>query len=128
LDQVKSQHDFDAFILGYGKLSLDPDYLRSFFHSQQDKKRGWNMSGYRNPLFDRLSSESASAMDLTERRELIMQMQQTVIRDVPYIPLYNPHLIEAVRHDRFDGWVEMVDGIGNPWSFTTLRPKGIDEP
>lgn len=30
LDTVKGKHEFDAFVLGYGKLDLDPDYLRSF--------------------------------------------------------------------------------------------------
>jgi peptide/nickel transport system substrate-binding protein len=27
LQQVKSNHDFDAFILGYGRLRLDPAYV-----------------------------------------------------------------------------------------------------
>jgi peptide/nickel transport system substrate-binding protein len=52
LQQVKGNHDFDAFILGYGRLRLDPDYVRNLFHSANDKSRGWNMSGYHNPVFD----------------------------------------------------------------------------
>jgi len=50
--QVKTLHEFDLFILGYGQLSLDPDYMRNFFHSSSDRLRGWNMSGYRNPAYD----------------------------------------------------------------------------
>jgi peptide/nickel transport system substrate-binding protein len=46
-----------------------------------------------------------------------------VIRDVPYIPLYNPTLVEGAHKARFTGWVEMLGGIGNTWSFCQLRPK-----
>jgi len=122
LQQVKGRHDFDTFILGYGRLSMDPDYLRIFFLSANDKPRGWNMSGYRNPKFDQLATESSQAMDLEKRQALIREMQEIVLRDVPYYPIYDPLLIEAVRTDRFTGWVEMLEGIGNIWSLTQLKP------
>ncbi len=121
LQTVKGNHEFDAFILGYGRLSLDPDYLRSFFHSSNDKSRGWNMSGYRNPEFDRLAEASVSAMDPDKRQDLIHKMQQIVMRDVPYIPLYKPQVIEAVSR-QFTGWEQMVGGIGNIWSLCRVKP------
>jgi len=123
LQKIKSHHDFDAFILGYGRLSLDPDYLRFFFLSRNDKKRGWNMSGYQNAEFDRVAVESQSEMNVALRRQLIHRMQRIISRDVPYLPLYNPNLLEAVRTDRFTGWVPMIDGIGNRWSFCMLKPS-----
>ena len=122
IQQVKVKHDFDAFILGYGRLSLDPDYLRNFFITKNDKRRGWNMSGYSNPEYDRIAEESASAMNREKRRELIWEMQKIIIGDVPYIPLYNPKLVEAVRKGRFSGWVQMLGGIGNMWTFCQLKP------
>ena len=123
VQQVSVRRDFDAFILGYGRLSLDPDYLRKFFHSARDKKRGGNKSGYKNPEFDRMADQSARAMDPGKRQKLIWEMQKIILRDVPYLPLYNPNLIEAARKDKFTGWVEMLEGIGNIWSFCQLRPK-----
>ncbi len=122
IQQVKVRHDFDAFILGYGRLSLDPDYLRNFFITKNDKRRGWNMSGYSNPNYDRIADESASAMNREKRRKLIWEMQKIILRDVPYIPLYNPKLVEAVRTGRFSGWVQMLGGVGNMWSFLQLKP------
>jgi len=121
LQKIKSNHDFEAFILGYGRLSLDPDYLRFFFISGNDKPRGWNMSGYRNPEFDRLAVQSESEMNPVQRRHIIYEMQRIISKDVPYLPLYNPGLLEAVRTDRFEGWVPMIDGIGNRWSFCQLK-------
>jgi len=123
IQQVKGRHQFDSFILGYGRLDIDPDWVKNFFHSNNDKARGWNMSGYKNPDFDRISEESANALDREKRRKLIWEMQKMILRDVPYIPLYNPKLIEAVRTDKFSGWVETLGGIGNTWSFCEVRPN-----
>ena len=81
------------------------------------------MSGYRNADFDRVADESARTMDREERRKLIWDMQKRIIEDIPYIPLYNPTLVEAVRKVGFTGWVNMLGGIGNIWTFTQLKPK-----
>ncbi len=124
IDQIKNRRDFDAFILGYGRLSLDPDYLATFFESATDRPRGLNMSGFHDPLFDRLAQQSETEMDEAQRVRTIFEMQQIIMSQVPYIPLYVPTLIEAVRTDRFQGWVQMLDGIGNRWSFTLLKPAG----
>jgi ABC-type transport system substrate-binding protein len=124
LQQVKGRREFDTFILGYGNLSLDPDYLRNFFHSANDKQRGWNMSGYKNTKFDRIAVASSSEMDQERRKKLIWKMQKIILADVPYIPIYNPALIEAVRKDTFSGWVETLGGIGNVWSFCQVKPNG----
>ena len=123
IHRIKDRHQFDLFVLGYGNLSLDPDYLRNFFHSRNDKPGGWNMSGYKNPVYDRIADESARAMQPETRKKLIWKMQNIIIQDVPYFPLYNPKMIEGVRKDRFRGWVEMLGGIGNMWSFCQIRPK-----
>jgi peptide/nickel transport system substrate-binding protein len=122
LDTVKGKHEFDAFILGYGQLDLDPDYLRSFFDSENDKPRGWNMSGYHNTEFDRVSSDQTALVDTQKRKELVWKMQEMILEDIPYLPLYNPHIIEATFNERFKGWVAKVDGIGNIWSMCVVKP------
>jgi peptide/nickel transport system substrate-binding protein len=123
VEQVSVARQFDAFIMGYGRLSLDPDYLQKFFHSSQDKERGENKSGYKNPEFDRMADQSAKTLDPETRQKLIWDMQKIILQDVPYVPLYNPNLIEAVRTDKFTGWVGMLEGIGNLWSFCQIKPK-----
>lgn len=123
LDTVKGKHEFDAFVLGYGKLNLDPDYLGAFFASANDKARGWNMSGYSNPEFDKMAAEQRNLINLEKRRETIWKMQEVILEDVPYLPLYNPHIIEATLNERFTGWVAKVDGIGNIWSMCMVKPK-----
>ena len=121
--QVNAHHQFDMCVLGYGNLSLDPDYLRNLFHSSNDRKRGWNASGYHNSDFDRIADESSRTMDIDKRKALIWEMQRIISRDVPYLPLYSPKLVEAVRKDKFTGWVKTLGGIGNTWSFCQIKAK-----
>jgi len=123
LETVKGKREFDTFILGYGKLNLDPDYLRPFFHSGFNKPRGWNMSGYTNPFYDKLADEQKGIVESEERKKVIWEMQQILMEDVPYIPLYNPHILEAVSTKNFKGWIEKVNGIGNIWSLCVVKPK-----
>lgn len=122
LDTVKGKHEFDAFVLGYAKLNLDPDYLRAFFYSENDKPRGWNMSGYANPEFDRIADAQRTMVDTEKRKKIILEMQRIILEDVPYLPLYNPHIIEATLNENFRGWVAKVDGIGNIWSMCVIKP------
>jgi ABC-type transport system substrate-binding protein len=124
--RVSALHRFDLFILGTGELSIDPDYLRNFFHSANDKAGGWNMSGYKNPHFDTIAEASSNTLDFEQRRQLIWEMQRMLVRDIPYLPLYTAKHIEAVRTDRFQGWVRMMGGIGNLWSFCLIRSKSTD--
>jgi peptide/nickel transport system substrate-binding protein len=105
IQQVKTRHDFDLFVLGYGNLSLDPDYLRNFFISKNSRPKGWNTSGYDNPRFDRIANASADAMNREERKKLIWEMQEILMHDLPWLPLYTPKLAEGVREDRFTNWV-----------------------
>jgi ABC-type transport system substrate-binding protein len=122
VQQVKVKREFDAFILGWGKLAIDPDYLRTFFHSKQDRPRGRNPMGYHNDWYDKIADESAATMDDEKRRELIFKMQEFIVEEAPYIPLYVPYVVEACRVDRFVGWNEDLNGVGNHWSLLFIKP------
>ncbi len=121
VNKVNTEWNFDTYLLGW-RLSLDPDYMRTFFHSKEIVQDGYNSMGYSNPAFDRLADRSAKELNEEKRRKLIFEMQEYIIREAPYIPLYTSTLIEAYRRDRFTGWVNQLDGIGNGWSFLFLKP------
>jgi ABC-type transport system substrate-binding protein len=120
--KVESERDFDMYISGWAALGQDPDYLRSFFHTRADRPEGNNAVGYRNAEFDRLSDLQAATMDFKERQRIVFLLQEILIKDLPYIPLYVPMNLEGVRIDRMQGWVEMIGGIGNLWSFLQVKP------
>jgi ABC-type transport system substrate-binding protein len=122
IKRVRLERRFDMFVSGW-RTPIDPDFLRSFFHSKEDRPRGRNSGGYHNPEFDRLAELQAQTMDLVKRREIVWRLQEILMEDLPYIPLYAQLNLEAVRADRFQGWVEMVGGIGNLWTFLRVRPQ-----
>jgi ABC-type transport system substrate-binding protein len=122
IKKVRSERDFDFFVSGWGALGRDPDYLRSFFHSRADRPTGRNSGGYRSEEYDRLVELQAATMDMEKRREIVFQLQEILMRDLPYVPLYVPLNLEGVRIDRFKDWVQMGGGIGNLWSFLMVKP------
>lgn len=120
VERVFDRQDFQAYVLGWA-LGIDPDYLRVFFHSRYAEPGGYNCMGYANARFDEMSWESMLTMDEGKRKELIFRMQELLMEDLPYLPLYVLEVVEA-RSKRFVGWRDMLGGIGNYWSFVALRP------
>jgi ABC-type transport system substrate-binding protein len=123
VQKVRNERDFDLFIMGWRNLSLDPDYLRRFFHSTYDAPDEWNYTGYQSEDFDRLAEMQAQTQDLRERRDLVFKLQERLATDLPIVPLYVPHVMEGIRTDRFEGWTRGVGGVGNIWTFCLLKPK-----
>jgi len=123
LRRIRNERDFDMFVLGWRNLSLDPDYLRRFFHSTYDEANQWNYTGYSNAEYDRLAETQAQTVDLRERRKIIFELQERLTADLPIIPLYVPHLMEGIRTDRFEGWYMGLGGVGNIWTFSMLKAK-----
>ena len=44
---------------------------------------GRNYNGYSNPEFDRLAAAQASELDPSKRKQLVLEMQRILFRDVP---------------------------------------------
>ncbi len=121
VNKVNTEWNFDTYLLGW-KLGIDPDHMRTFFHSKEVVRDGYNSMGYINQEFDKLADASAREMDEEKRREIIFKMQEFIVEEAPYIPLFTSAQVEAYRKDRFTGWVNQLDGIGNGWSFLFLQP------
>ena len=61
LNMVVFPHKFDSVLLGWG-LSPTPDpYM--FWHSDSDKKGGFNLVGYNNPKMDKMIEQSQTIVD-----------------------------------------------------------------
>ena len=84
LDDLHSRK-FQAFAgLGWQADYPDPqDFLDVLFHSQSQL----NSTGYDNPEVDRLL-EDARAAAWEERVELYRQVEQTILDDAPWVPLW----------------------------------------
>jgi len=124
LAEVREGRKFDMYILGWRSLPTDPDYLRRFFSSSLDGSNPWNYTGYNSPTFDQLAELQAGAMFLKTRRRAVLNMQEILMKDLPYIPLFVPKRLEGIRKDRVEIDKELFRGVGGVWFFSVLKLKG----
>lgn len=95
LNMVVFPHKFDAVLLGWG-LSPTPDpYL--FWHTDSDKKGGFNLVGYNNPKINKMIEESQSIIDRDKLAKIWQEMFQIIADDDPYLFLFIPNSITAVN-------------------------------
>ena len=87
---------------------------------------GWNQACYNNPDFDELLDKMNAESDLKKRREFLFEMQRIMAEDLPYGVFLRPDLINPVRTDRFEGYVETMGGVStwiNPWTYFSIHQK-----
>ena len=95
LNMAVFPHKFDTVLLGWG-LSPTPDpYM--FWHSDNDKKGGFNLVGYHNPIIDKMIEKSQSIVNREKLSAIWKKMFKMIVDDNPYLFLYIPNSITAVN-------------------------------
>jgi peptide/nickel transport system substrate-binding protein len=115
--------DFDVMMWGWGS-DPDPAFLLGVALCSEIPS-GFSETGYCNPEYDALYDAQAVETDRDARIEMIHEMQQILIDDLPYIiPYYYPS-IGAWRTDTFTGWREdnPTLGLEDPANLAGLRPS-----
>lgn len=80
---------FQVYSLNWtGVGLLDPDILRTRFHSALVPPRGLNRGQYSNPAADRLFDEGLRLPDRGERYAVYAEAQRLLAEDLPYISLW----------------------------------------
>ncbi|WP_457603016.1 peptide-binding protein [Nitratifractor sp.] len=108
LNTVVFPRNFEAVLLGWS-LSLIPDAY-PIWHSDGDKKGGFNFVGYHNPEVDRLIKESERLVDPEAFAARYRKIFKLIVADHPYIFLYIPDSITAVSR-RIEGVSPSIIGI-----------------
>lgn len=85
--------DISCYFTRYGP---DPDAYREHFGTGGPR----NFMGYSNAAFDELGAKAAAISDKAERKKYYAEMQAMLVRDVPYINLFNEQKTSLVRK----GW------------------------
>lgn len=97
LNMVVFPNEFDTVLLGWGLSSTPDPYL--FWHTDNDKKGGFNLVGYNNPKIDRMIEESQTVIDREKLSLLWQEMFKIIVDDNPYLFLYIPNSITVVNRD-----------------------------
>ncbi|HEV3468455.1 MAG TPA: ABC transporter substrate-binding protein [Pyrinomonadaceae bacterium] len=79
----------------------DPVFLRDLFHSTEipgpTRTNVRNRNRYSNSEFDRVIDQAVNTPDRERARELYVQAQQIVSRDLPMLPLWYPDVMVIAR-------------------------------
>ena len=108
LNTVVMPHNFEAVLMGWS-LSLIPDAY-SIWHSDGDRKGGFNFIGYHNAEVDRLIVESEKIVDPEKFAQNYRKLFEMIVNDYPYIFLYIPNSITAVNR-KIEGIEPSIVGI-----------------
>ena len=114
--------DYDIMLWGWGS-DPDPAFLLAVALCTEIES-GFNETGYCNADYDALYDAQAVEQDPAARVEMIHEMQQILIDDLPYIIPYYQQSIQAWRTDTFTGWLDgdPTFGLEDPSSLTVIRP------
>lgn len=117
VSKVFDEQDFDMWILGWS-LTIFPDYVRDFFHSERAGLGDNNAGGYSNPQFDALADQIKTCETLESCKAIADQIQQILSTELPYIVLFDTGIVEAYRSAAVEypytdtlGGLQFVNGL-----------------
>ncbi len=113
--------DSDMYLWGWGP-DPDPDFILSVFACSQINN--WQDANYCDPAYDKLYSQSQTAIDLPTRQQIVHDLQAKLYTDAPYDVLWYSDTLEAYRSDRFTGLVQLPVGQGAVWGAWGYGPYG----
>jgi peptide/nickel transport system substrate-binding protein len=97
LNMIVFPNKFDTVLLGWS-LSPTPDpYM--LWHSDNDKAGSFNLTGYNNPVMDKMIEESQKIVDRDKLAQIWQKMFKIIVDDNPYLFLYIPNSITAVNKE-----------------------------
>lgn len=103
LDKL-NQRDFDitSYFVRYGP---DPAAYGEHFGAEGPR----NFMGYQNDSVDDLLAQGRATTDMTVRKDVYGQVQEQLVKDMPYLPLFTENKFSLV-HQGWTGFAVMEDG------------------
>jgi peptide/nickel transport system substrate-binding protein len=103
LDKLNAgEFDITSYFVRYG-----PDPAAYGEHFGLDAPR--NFMGYQNDTVDELLGEGRATTDVATRKDIYGQVQEQLVKDIPYVPLFTEHKFSLV-HAGWTGFAVMEDG------------------
>ena len=124
--------DYDMLMWGWTS-DPDPSFILSILTSDEIPT-GMSETCYSNPEYDRLYAEQTVEPDDAKRIEMVHEMQQIMLDDLPYIIPYYQMEVQAFRNDRFTDWPVPAEGsnsilyLQDPVSLTVVLPGAVGLP
>lgn len=81
--------------LRWVEANNDPDVFELAFSSKRIPPDGPNRGRYRSARMDALTDQIRTEMNREKRKQLCHEAQQLAAEDLPYIPLWYPHVVSV---------------------------------
>ena len=121
---------YDMYIWGWD-ADVDPSFILSVMTTDQiptdpQDFAKWSDCYYSNPEYDALYIDQQNAVNESDRQAIVLEMQEILYRDCPYIVLWYPQGLYAYRTDTFYNYPDMVENPGSTpgsmWFFFEILP------
>jgi peptide/nickel transport system substrate-binding protein len=114
------------FAIGEEEPGPYADWIWEMSRGYDNGGEGWNQAYYNNAEFDEHLDKLLSETDVSKRKEILFAMQQLIAEDLPYGLMLRPDIIDPVRIDKWEGYVQTMGGVItwiNPWTLINIKPK-----
>ena len=121
---------YDTFYWGWVPF-VDPDPMLSYF--TEAELYNYNDANWTNPRFEELYLEQKEEVDDDRRVEIVHEMVRILHDDAAYVALWYSPDIQAIRTDRFEGFVRQPADVGpvifsqSSPSYALLQPIGAGD-
>ena len=112
--------DFDVARMSWVADYSDPQNFLFLLTTGND---GLNVGRYANPAYDALLAQAADERDLTRRADLLWRAEETVLADLPWIPLMH-YRSKALISPRLSGYAPNLRNVA-PTRFLRLAPGTV---
>lgn len=96
--------------VGDGGWIADYNDAYNFLFLGETQSRPMNYSRWSNPDYDRLVREANQAVEAGERGRMLAEAEQTLLDEMPYIPVYNM-VNKSLVNPRVTGWEDNVEHV-----------------
>ncbi len=110
---------YDSFNWGWTPF-VDPDPMLSYF--TEAELGNYNDANWTNPRYEELYVQQKQEVDEEARLAIVHEMLTILYNDAVYFPLYYSPEFQAIRTDRFEGWVRQPAEVG-PVMFSNSSPS-----
>jgi len=104
------------------------DWIWCYFADPTDWGLMWNPTWYCDEQMNNWFLENYLVTDMTQKKELLLKMQEKIAEDVPVIFLLREEIITACRTDRWENWFNEMGGYVswiNEYSIREVTPVPV---
>ena len=119
---IMSRVAANNYTLYVGTLQTEqtPSFLRSYFDSSEITS-GSNYFNYVDATLDLMFTNLDNSLNMTMRQKYAQDAQTRIATQAPAATIVTTRALSAYNKTAYQGWVNMLGGINNFWSFYGLH-------